>query len=74
MAGSIYIQAVSITPNPVNAGGKIKIEVEIYTLLPTLTLYPASNLYPGADLFTLCPATNIYPGADIVPTEGGIIE
>ena len=25
MAGSIYIQAVSITPNPVNAGGKIKI-------------------------------------------------
>ena len=68
MAGSIYIQAVSITPNPVNAGGKIKIEVEIYTLLPTLTLYPAEDLYPGADLFTLCPDTGIYP------TEGGMKE
>ena len=29
MADSIYIQSVSITPNPVTAGGKIKIEVEI---------------------------------------------
>ena len=64
----IYIQSVTITPNPVAVNGKVKIAVEIYTL------YPALDLYPGADLFTLCPATNIYPGADIVPTEGGIIE
>ena len=34
MADSIYIQSVSITPNPVTAGGKIKIEVEIYPLYP----------------------------------------
>ena len=74
MAGSIYIQAVSITPNPVNAGGKIKIEGEIYTLLPTLTLYPAEDLYPGADLFTLCPDTGIYPATDLYPTEGGMKE
>ena len=74
MAGSIYIQAVSITPNPVNAGGKIKIEVEIYTLLPALSLYPDEDLYPGADLFTLCPDTGIYPATDLYPTEGGMKE
>ncbi len=74
MAGSIYIQSVSITPNPVAAGGKIKIAVEIYTLLPALDLYPAANLYPGADLFTLCPDTDIYPATDLYPTEGGIEE
>ena len=49
MADSIYIQSVSITPNPVTAGGKIKIEVEIYTLYPQTTLYPATTLYPGED-------------------------
>ena len=57
MADSIYIQSVSITPNPVTAGGKIKIEVEIY---------------PGEDLFTLHPDTDLYPSKDIYPTEGGI--
>ena len=49
----IYIQSVTITPNPVAVNGKVKIAVEIYTLYPALDLYPASNLYPGADLFTL---------------------
>ena len=49
MADSIYIQSVSITPNPVTAGGKIKIEVEIYTLYPQTTLYPATTLYPGEE-------------------------
>ena len=48
----IYIQSVTITPNPVAVNGKVKIAVEIYTLYPALDLYPASNLYPGADLFT----------------------
>ena len=72
MADSIYIQSVSITPNPVTAGGKIKIEVEIYTLCPQTTLYPASTLYPGEDLFALHPDTDLYPSKDIYPTEGGI--
>ena len=70
MADSIYIQSVSITPNPVTAGGKI--EVEIYTLYPQTTLYPATTLYPGEDLFTLHPDTDLYPSKDIYPTEGGI--
>lgn len=46
MADSIYIQSVSITPNPVTAGGKIKIEVEIYTLHPDTDLYPSKDIYP----------------------------
>ncbi len=68
----IYIQSVTITPNPVQVKGSYKIEVEIYTVFPALNLYPATDLYPGADLFTLYPADNIFPGNDIYPTEGGI--
>lgn len=68
----IYIHAVSITPNPVQTKGTVKIEVEIYTLFPALDLYPATDLYPGEDLFTLYPDIDIFPGNDIYPTEGGI--
>ncbi|MDD3253837.1 MAG: hypothetical protein PHV18_14915 [Lachnospiraceae bacterium] len=68
----IYIEAVTITPNPVDAGARFKVEVEIYTLYPAENLYPAISLYPGEDLFTLCPATDIYPENNLYPTEGGI--
>lgn len=70
----LYIQSVTITPNPVATGGQFKIEVEIYTLFPAADLYPALNLYPGDDLFGLFPQEDIYPGTDIYPTEGGIQE
>ena len=68
----LYIQAVTITPNPVNVKAQFKIEVEMYTLFPAAALYPALDLYPGADLFTLYPGNDLYPGLDIYPTEGGI--
>ena len=68
----LYIQAVTITPNPVNVKAQFKIEVEMYTLFPAAALYPALDLYPGADLFTLYPGNDLYPGIDIYPTEGGI--
>ena len=32
----IYIQSVTITPNPVAVNGKVKIAVEIYTLYPAI--------------------------------------
>lgn len=70
----LYIQSVTITPNPVQAGEKIKIEVEIYTLFPASGLYPALDLYPGADLFGIYPAADLYPGNDVYPTEGGMSE
>lgn len=70
----IYVQSVTITPNPVQAGGRFKIEVEIYTLFPAADLYPALDLYPGEDLFGLFPQDDIYPGTDIYPIEGGMSE
>ena len=42
----LYIQSVTITPNPVNVKAQYKIEVEIYTLFPAADLYPALDLYP----------------------------
>ena len=42
----LYIQAVTITPNPVNVKAQFKIEVEMYTLFPAAALYPALDLYP----------------------------
>lgn len=68
----LYIQSVTITPNPVQAGEQFKIEVEIYTLFPAADLYPALDLYPGEDLFGLFPQEDIHPGTYIYPTEGGI--
>lgn len=41
----LYIQAVMITPNPVNVKAQFKIEVEMYTLFPAAALYPAL-IYP----------------------------
>lgn len=71
---AICIESVAITPNPVVAGGKFKIEVKLYELYPAADLYPATNLYPGEDLFGLFPADYILPGTDTYPTEGGMIE
>lgn len=68
----ICFQSVTITPNPVTAGGQFKIEVELYSLYPALDVYPALDLYPGADLFTLCPEETLYPANDLYPTEGGM--
>jgi len=72
MAEDIYIQSITLTPNPVQTGAQVVIEVEIYTLYPATNLYPAVDLYPGADIFTLYPATNLYPETELYPTEGGI--
>lgn len=68
----LYIQSVTITPNPVQTDAQFKIEVVIYTLFPALDLYPTLDLYPGEDLFGLFPQEDIHPGTDIYPTEGGI--
>lgn len=72
--GNIYIHAVSITPNPVEAGGSIKIVVDFYMLFPESDLYPSSSLYPGADIFTLYPESSLFPANDLYPTKGGMIE
>jgi len=72
MAEDSYIQSITLTPNPVQTGAQVVIEVEIYTLYPAMDLYPATDLYPGIDLFTLYPATNLYPETELYPTEGGI--
>lgn len=71
---ALCVESVVITPNPVTAGGKIKIEVKLYDLYPALDLYPAEDLYPGEDLFGMFPADYIYPGNDEFPTEGGMME
>lgn len=68
----LYIQSVTITPNPVQTNAQFKIEVEIYTLFPAVDLYPALDLYLGDDLFGLFPQEDIYPGTDIYPIEGGM--
>lgn len=68
----IYIESVSITPNPCICGAQVLVAVELYTLFPAQELYPADSLYPGADLFTLYPSESICPSDDIYPTEGGI--
>lgn len=70
----LYIQSVTITPNPVTTKAQFKIEVEIYTLFPSADLYPALDLYPGEDLFGLFPNTDLYPGTDVYPIEGGMSE
>lgn len=70
----LYIQSVTITPNPVTTKAQFKIEVEIYTLFPAADLYPALDLYPGEDLFGLFPNTDLYPGTDVYPIEGGMSE
>ena len=70
----LYIQAVTITPNPVNVKAQFKIEVEMYTLFPAAALYPALDLYPGDDLFGLFPREDIYPGTDEYPIDGGMSE
>lgn len=70
----LYIQAVMITPNPVNVKAQFKIEVEMYTLFPAAALYPALDLSPGVDLFGLYPREDIYPGTDVYPIEGGMSE
>lgn len=70
----LYINAVTITPNPVNVKAQFKIEVEIYTLFPAADLYPALDLYPGEDLFGLFPEEKLYPGTDLYPIEGGMSE
>lgn len=72
MTDGIYIESVELSPNPVAVGGTFTIAVEIYTLFPDAELYPALDLYPGADLFTLCPEEALYPGTDLYPTEGGM--
>lgn len=70
----LYIQAVMITPNPVNVKAQFKIEVEMYTLFPAAALYPALDLSPGVDLFGLYPREDIYQGTDVYPIEGGMSE
>lgn len=72
MADTLYIQSVSISPNPVSVKAQFKIEVEIYTLFPAAALYPELDLYPGSDLFGLFPREDIYPGTDVYPIEGGM--
>lgn len=72
MEESLYIESITITPNPVQTGAQFKIEVVIYTLFPRIDLYPANNLYPGADLLTLFPEPDLCPGTDLYPTEGGL--
>lgn len=70
----LYVQAITITPNPVTVKAQFKIEVEIYTLFPAADLYPALDLYPGDDLLGLFPEEKIYPGTDLYPIEGGMSE
>ena len=70
----LYVQSITITPNPVTVKAQYKIEVELYTLFPAAVLYPALDLYPGDDLFGLFPREDIYPGTDVYPIEGGMSE
>lgn len=66
----IYIESVTITPNPVIIGTECKIEVEIYELFPALELYPANDQYPGADIMVIYPQEFLYPGSDLYPAKG----
>ena len=66
----VYIQSVTITPNPVMIGAEYKIEVEIYELYPALELYPANDRYPGADIMSIYPQEAMYPGSDLLPAKG----
>lgn len=67
--GDICVRAVSITPNPVEAGGSIKIVVDFYMLFPASDLYPSGSLNPGADIFTLYPENGLCPANDLYPTK-----
>lgn len=70
----ICIESVTITPNPVVVGSKYKIEVEIYALYPATDLFPATNVYPGADPFGIFPAADLYPENNLYPVQGGMSE
>lgn len=65
----LYIQSVTITPNPVQTGGQFKIEVEFYALYPSTDSYPGSDTYPGS--YNLMDGTypdkDTLPGADTLP-------
>lgn len=52
MAETIVINAVSLTPNPVNTGAQVIISVDIYVLYPSAGLYPIATLYPTPDTGT----------------------
>lgn len=71
---SLYIESITLTPNPAFVSDDIMIAVEIYTLFPSENLYPSEDLYPGAELFGLFPHETTNPGNDVYQTAGGIIE
>lgn len=65
----ICIESVTITPNPVQAGAKYKIEVEIYALYPSSETYPGTDTYPGSYNFLAgtYPEAETLPGPDALP-------
>lgn len=65
----IYIESVTIQPNPVPAGTQFKIEVAFYALYPSDETYPGTETYPGAYNFMsgTYPGDDTLPGLDVLP-------
>lgn len=70
MAGGLCIQSVTLTPNPIQTGGKFKIAVEIYALYPSASTFPGADTYPCNDPYKIpgsYPGSSTYAGSELLP-------